>query len=101
MTCLLDANVFLQAKNLHYAMDFCPAFWEWLAKANEGGKVFSIDKVLNELEAGDDALAVWAKEQKPEFSVKRIRMSFPNFLWSATGSWGSSMNRQPLTRSCR
>lgn len=25
---LLDANVFIQAKNLHYGMDFCPAFWE-------------------------------------------------------------------------
>jgi Domain of unknown function (DUF4411) len=26
---LLDANVFIQAKNLHYGFDFCPAFWEW------------------------------------------------------------------------
>ena len=25
---LLDANVFIQAKNLHYGFDFCPAFWE-------------------------------------------------------------------------
>ena len=24
---LLDANVFIQAKNLHYGFDFCPAFW--------------------------------------------------------------------------
>ena len=27
---LLDANVFIQAKNLYYGFDFCPAFWEWL-----------------------------------------------------------------------
>ncbi|ANT65111.1 hypothetical protein Ptc2401_01341 [Prosthecochloris sp. CIB 2401] len=27
MTYLLDANVFIQAKNLHYGFDFCPAFW--------------------------------------------------------------------------
>jgi hypothetical protein len=27
---LLDANVFIQAKNLHYGFDFCPAFWAWL-----------------------------------------------------------------------
>lgn len=25
---LLNANVFIQAKNLHYGFDFCPAFWE-------------------------------------------------------------------------
>ena len=26
MAYLLDANVFIQAKNLHYGLDFCPAF---------------------------------------------------------------------------
>jgi hypothetical protein len=25
MAYLLDANVFIQAKNLHYGLDFCPA----------------------------------------------------------------------------
>ncbi len=29
-TYLLDTNVFIQAKNLHYGFDFCPAFWQWL-----------------------------------------------------------------------
>jgi hypothetical protein len=26
MLYLLDTNIFIQAKNLHYGMDFCPAF---------------------------------------------------------------------------
>ena len=30
MSYLLDANVFIQAKNLHHGLDFCPAFWQWL-----------------------------------------------------------------------
>ncbi len=30
MPYLLDANVFIQAKNLHYGFDFCPAFRDWL-----------------------------------------------------------------------
>jgi len=34
MAYLLDANIFIQAKNLHYSFDFCPAFWEWLDRAN-------------------------------------------------------------------
>lgn len=46
---LLDANVFIQAKNQHYGFDFCPAFWEWLVKENQSGKVASIDKVGDEL----------------------------------------------------
>ena len=28
MAYLLDANVFISAKNLHYGLDFCPAFWD-------------------------------------------------------------------------
>ena len=61
MAYLLDANVFIQAKNLHYGLDFCPAFWEWLIENNQTGKVFSIEKVGDEINAGDDELAVWAK----------------------------------------
>jgi Domain of unknown function (DUF4411) len=29
MPYLLDSDVFIQAKNLHYSFDFCPAFWDW------------------------------------------------------------------------
>ena len=27
MAYLLDANVFIAVNNLHYGLDFCPAFW--------------------------------------------------------------------------
>ncbi len=47
MTYLLDANVFIQAKNLHYGFDFCPAFWDWLDDANNRGVVFSIELVAS------------------------------------------------------
>jgi hypothetical protein len=30
MAYVLDANVFISAKNLHYGLDFCPAFWDWI-----------------------------------------------------------------------
>lgn len=67
MSYLLDANVFIQAKNLHYGFDFCPAFWDWVATKNASGKVFSIEKVGDELEAGGDELADWATEQGAGF----------------------------------
>ena len=60
---LVDANVFIQAKNLHYGFDFCPAFWDWLVVQNEAGKIASIEKVSDELRAGEDALATWAAER--------------------------------------
>ena len=37
MAYLLDSNVFIQAKNLHYGLDFCPAFWDWLIARVEPG----------------------------------------------------------------
>jgi len=45
MAYLLDANVFISAKNLHYGLDFCPAFWDWIIANNASGGVFSIEKV--------------------------------------------------------
>ena len=60
MAYLLDANVFIQAKNLYYGLDFCPAFWDWLIAHNTAGRVFSIEKVGDEVESGGDELATWA-----------------------------------------
>ncbi len=70
MSYLLDANVFIQAKNLHYGLDFCPAFWHWLVEQNQVGKVFSIEKVGDEIQAGDDDLSEWAKEREHDFFLK-------------------------------
>ncbi len=63
MAYLLDANVFIQAKNLHYGLDFCPAFWEWLIAGNQAKRVFSIEKISDEIAAGDDELSEWAAER--------------------------------------
>lgn len=63
MSYLLDTNVFISAKNLHYGLDFCPAFWDWLIGAGNSGSVFSIDKVADEIEAGGDELSDWAKQR--------------------------------------
>jgi len=70
MAYLLDANVFIQAKNLHYGLDFCPAFWDWLIANNQQQKVFSIEKVGDEIEAGNDELAKWADQRGPDFFLK-------------------------------
>ena len=52
--------MFIQAKNLHYGLDFCPAFWDWLVASNTAGLVFSTEKVDDEIEAGGDELSEWA-----------------------------------------
>lgn len=57
MPYLLDANVFMQAKNQYYGFDFCPGFWEWLVTHNVTSLVYSIEKVGDEIAAGTDEIA--------------------------------------------
>ena len=70
MAYLLDTNVFIQAKDLHYGFDFCPAFWEWLIKQNNSGRVYSIEKVSDELSAIEDELADWSEERGYGFFLR-------------------------------
>jgi len=70
MAYLLDANVLMEAKNRYYGFDFCPAFWDWLIQANAEEKVFSIEKVSDEIKAGDDRLTEWAVARGDQFFVK-------------------------------
>jgi len=67
MAYLLDANVFIEAKRRYYGLDFCPAFWDWLAESNANGRVFSIEKVGDELRAGVDDLAEWVIQKGEQF----------------------------------
>lgn len=93
MAYLLDANVFIQAKNLHYGLDFCPAFWEWLIQANATAKVFSIEKVGDEIQAGDDTLAVWAGSRGASFFLVPDSPVLPAL--SGIASWVTAQTYAP------
>lgn len=70
MAYLLDANIFIEAKNRHYGFDFCPAFWDWLIRSNSAGIVFSIEQVGQEIAVAPDQLAEWAARRGAEFFLK-------------------------------
>ncbi len=62
---LLDANVFIQAKNLYYGFGICPGFWDWLdLSVGHPHSVVSIDRVYDELANGNDDLAKWVKARR-------------------------------------
>ena len=92
MAYLLDADVFLRAKNLHYGLDFCPAFWNWLVVNNVAEMVFSVEKVgdevgpwrMNYLNGPKPAAPVSFSAQTPRF--------FPRWLRSARGQEINSMS---------
>ena len=61
---LLDANVFIEAKNRYYGFDIVPAFWAWLDQKQQDGVIASVQPIYDELIQGDDALSEWAKTRK-------------------------------------
>jgi hypothetical protein len=93
MAYLLDANIFIQAKNLHYGMDFCPAFWDWLVEANQTERLYSIDKVGDELLAGNDELAAWAGRQQEGFFLPLDTATIPALPMVA--QWVHRQHYQP------
>jgi predicted nucleic acid-binding protein len=70
MAYLLDTNVFIEARKRWYGFDFCPAYWDWLDQANAAKKVFSIERVADELVAGDDELVQWTRDRSAAFFLK-------------------------------
>ena len=94
MAYLLDANIFIQAKNLHYGFDFCPAFWEWLITNNTAKRVFSIEKVGDEINAGADDLAVWAAKRGSDFFLKLDATILP--VLGTVSDWVMSQSYEPV-----
>jgi hypothetical protein len=93
MAYLLDANVFIESKKRWYGFDFCSAFWDWLDVANAANRVFSIEKVADELASIEDDLLAWA-------TPRRARMFLPveppmlDALRQVTG-WVTGQGYQP------
>jgi uncharacterized protein DUF4411 len=93
MPYLVDANVFIQAKNLHYGFDFCPGFWDWMIEANRAESVFSIEKVADELAAGGDDLSTWAAQQGAAFFLKPDAAVVPAL--AAVSNWATAQAYEP------
>ena len=65
---LLDSDVFIRAKNWHYAFDIVPAWWDWVAQAHDRGTVFTVEACRTEVLAGADELAEWMRAQPAGFA---------------------------------
>lgn len=93
MSYLLDSDVFIQAKNLHYGLDFCPAFWDWMIASNTAGLVFSTEKVGDEIDAGGDELSEWAEDRGDSFFLKPDAAILPAL--GRVSTWATGQNYEP------
>lgn len=64
---ILDADVFITAKNRYYAFDICPGFWASIIHHHREGRIYSIDRVRGELLVGrkTEDLVQWVKRDLP------------------------------------
>ena len=93
MAYLLDANVFIAANNLHYGLDFCPAFWDWLVAGHESERVFSVEKVGDEVLAVGDELSKWAESRGDSFFLPPDASVFPAL--AEVSAWANDQAYEP------
>ena len=94
---LIDANCFIQAKNLWYGFDFCPGYWQWLDQQNVAGSIFSIDHIRTELIQGNDDLASWAAAKGEEFFLPIDQSSI--LLYGQVIRWSQMADFTPSAKS--
>lgn len=70
---LLDANVFIEAKNRYYGFEICPGFWTSLVDLNNNKSVFCIDRIRDELVAQNDDIKDWVENRSPETFFKQTQ----------------------------
>lgn len=66
---ILDANVFIEAKNTYYGFDICPGFWR-LLEHHGGTKVVSLQPIRDELLRfgdGEEPLVIWTRGAPDNF----------------------------------
>lgn len=68
---LLDANAFIEAKNRYYGFDLCPGFWDSLVVQHDNKRVFSVDRIADELLEQKDEIADWIENRAPETFFKK------------------------------
>jgi hypothetical protein len=90
MAYLLDSNVLITAKRVHYGFDFCPGFWDWIVAEHAAGRIYSIERVYDELKDQQDDLAEWVKRLPDAFFLSPDAATVPHF--TAVSTWASSQN---------
>ena len=70
---VLDANVFIEAKNRYYGFEICPGFWTSLVDLNNSKLVFCIDRIRDELVAQNDDIKDWVENRSPDTFFKQTQ----------------------------
>jgi len=89
---VIDSDVFIDAKNRHYGFDIVPAFWIWIEQQHRAGRVFTVQRVADEVLAGADELADWMDAQPASFRLSAQPEDQPSL--QAVSQWATSAGYQ-------
>ena len=70
MLYLLDANVLIDANRDYYPIKRVPEFWTWLEHLGKQTQVKVPLEIYEELNVGDDDLAIWIIEHKKQMLLE-------------------------------
>jgi hypothetical protein len=93
-TYLIDANVFVQAKNMFYRFGFCLSFWNWIEDSHTQGVVFSVKKVREELIVAkpEDEVRKWCENLPKGFFLEDKSSAAVMANYAKLMAWA---NKQP------
>ncbi len=90
---LLDTDVLVASKRIHYHPNFCQMFWDWVDVGHAKSAFYSIDRVKAELLSGneEDLLSEWCKRPKLKDFFLSTKNATPK--WTELAQWAEG--RQP------
>jgi hypothetical protein len=62
---IIDSSCFIEASRVHNPLDVALSFWNKIKILADQGRIFSIDKVKDELMQGKDGLSNWVTTSIP------------------------------------
>lgn len=68
---LLDANALIEAKDRYYGFDICPGYWSSLLVQHDSKRLFSIDRIADELNEQGDVVKQWIENEVPDTFFKK------------------------------
>jgi hypothetical protein len=90
---VLDTNPFITAKNTYYGFSVCPGFWKALILHHESKRVFSIDRVFDELVAQDDELTEWVRTKAPGSFFKKTQDQAVVEMFRRMATWVNAQSQ--------
>ncbi|HRV67565.1 MAG TPA: DUF4411 family protein [Candidatus Nanopelagicales bacterium] len=86
MTYIFDTNTFSEAHKLYYPLDVVVSYWRWVEQTAHEGHMASIERVRDELTAGDPA--------GERYPLARWALDMPSSFWLPIGSPGATHLRE-------